>query len=268
MPVISLGLSCTTKFQILRHSYFVRHPAATMDDFRASEPFIHLGTHIFDWQVTPLPAVTAYIDRDFVGIFERENLVVDERLGIARNNRFDVIHTHAFHPLGTLTEADIDAQYPVARCKIEYLAAKFRRLLDRERGEVLFIASHIPPADEVERLIGALSRRAPRLRYRLAFVGKSDASIHDLSALGVRRFIVNADAGKPSELAWEGDDSSWETVLRELIGVPGWHDRLFSKLSPVSSRSEYLIRRLRSRLRPRARLQALAAWYARLAAFS
>jgi hypothetical protein len=216
---VSLGITCSTKFQILRHNYCAEHPGATIEDVRNSLSMHRRDTHIFDWQITPFASVAAYIERDFVGIFERDDLEIYEPDGVARNRRFDVIHTHAFHPQGTLTEADIDAQYPMARSKIDYLAGKFRGLLDRERGPILYIAGNIPPAGEVARFISVLKHRAPRQRYHLAFIGKSGVSLeHDLSEFGDRisQFVVNAASGKSAEYQWEGDDETWEMALRTL----------------------------------------------------
>jgi hypothetical protein len=182
IKAISLGCDCTTEFQIRRHNRISR---ALEDD----------GTHIFDWQITPLSAVIAYIERDFTGIFEREDLVILPHR-VAYNRRFSVEHTHAFQPQYALTEADIDAQYAVARSKIDYLAEKFRRLLDKERGPLLYIAhvvGYVPHSDEVGSLLAALRNRAPRQRFHIAFVGRSDKPFRDLSPR--LRTQVNAQEG-------------------------------------------------------------------------
>jgi hypothetical protein len=68
--IISLGHNCVTKFQIARHFYFRKFPAGSMADFRnqvvnPADRSMQFDTNIFDWQVTPVPAVTAYISRDF-----------------------------------------------------------------------------------------------------------------------------------------------------------------------------------------------------------
>jgi hypothetical protein len=218
MDAISLGIACATRFQIMRHNYLARHPSATVEASRASK-FIKYGeTHIFDWQVTPLPTVTAYIDRDFDRIFEREDLEVAPAQGIVRNRRLHVEHNHAFSPLGRVTEADIDAQYSQARSKIEYLAGKFRRLLDKERGPLLYVVGYAPPTDEVGALLAALRKRAPQQQFHVAFIGKSDEPIRDLSVFGdcVSQFRERPYSSKPVEFQWQGDDASWDDALRML----------------------------------------------------
>jgi hypothetical protein len=200
--VISLGSACTTKFQIAR-------TLPQYDD----------GTNIFDWQVTPCWATAAYIESDFDGIFEREDLEVENRHGSARNRKFDVLHSHAFCATGErLTEVDIDAQYPEARNKIDYLAAKFRKIF-ADCGPVLYVMCAIPPADEVAKLIRAIKRRASSQLFHLACVGMTGVNHdHDLSEFGgsVSRAFVNLPSKKSADRQWEGDDETWESVLLAL----------------------------------------------------
>ncbi len=222
MRAISLGNSCTTRFQITRHAYCAHHPGATVEAFRASKWLKHGETHIFDWQVTPLPAVTAYISRDFDGIFEREDLVIDPSCDAVRNRRFDVIHSHAFNADGTmLTEAGVDAQYARSRSKIEYLAAKFRRLLDRECGPFLYVVCYAPAENEVGDLLAALQKRAPQQDFHIAFVARAYEPARDLSMFGpcVSQFRVAADSGKAHAFDWEGHDESWDMALRKIGSI-------------------------------------------------
>jgi hypothetical protein len=172
--VVSLGSYCATKFQLSRHAYLQRNPQASVQEVRVAL-FSSAGigeTHIFDWQVTPFSAVINYIERDFRGLFDRSDLEIDPKFGVARNRLLGVLHSHAFHASGEkLTDADIDAQYEEARSKIDYLAQKFRRLLERT-GPILYVASVIPSADEVRRFIRAMEVWAPGQRYHVAFVGR------------------------------------------------------------------------------------------------
>jgi hypothetical protein len=234
--VFSLGSYCATKFQLSRHAYLQRNPQASLQEVRAAL-FSSAGigeTHIFDWQVTPFSAVIDYIERDFRGVFDRSDLEIDPQFGVARNRLLGVLHSHAFHASGEkLTDADIDAQYDEARSKIDYLAQKFRWLLERT-GPILYVASVIPSADEVRRFIRAMEVSAPGQRYHVAFVGRPSMDPeHDLSEFGPmvsRQFV--ALPRKPPDTEWEGDDETWEAALRIAVST-GKPERAARATSPV-----------------------------------
>lgn len=52
--------------------------------------------HIFDWQITPVAAALAYLERDFVGVFEREDLAVSPQ-GEVVHRWLHTRHPHDFH---------------------------------------------------------------------------------------------------------------------------------------------------------------------------
>lgn len=197
IKAVSLGASCTTKLQILRHN-----AGLSAKEFRARYS-LRDDTHIFDWQVTPLSAVTAYIDRDFRGIFEQDDLEIRDD-GKLWNRRFDVGHWH------------VSPDYDQARSKIEHLAGKFRRVLMLP-GPILYIVSDTPPAAEVAALLRVLGDRQ---HFHIAFIGSRIDRDYAVFGSRVSQFqVVETDT-------WEGDDEGWTVALNQLaLRFPGTYER-------------------------------------------
>lgn len=93
---VSLGISCQVIYQLRRH---------LGDEFCSSG--------VFDMQVTPPSALIEYLQRDFRGMFERDDLV--EENGIVFNQRFLTEHLHEF-PNG------LERSYEDARSRHDYLS--------------------------------------------------------------------------------------------------------------------------------------------------
>jgi hypothetical protein len=221
--IVSVGQSCVTKFQIARHFYFQKHPTDDLNTFRGqvvdpADRSIEFDTHIFDWQITPFPAVITYLRRDFVGVFELDDIAIDPARGTAVNTAMCTSHAHAFHPAGErLTTQDIREQYPSVREKFDHLADKFRGVLASD-GPVIYISSFIIPTREVTAFVECLARRNYQQRFRLAMVGiRGQQDAVDVSAFGgsVSCHFVDPPS-KSAKVEWEGDDESWEQVLVEL----------------------------------------------------
>lgn len=233
---ISLGPSCASKFQLARSLYQRTHPRGSVEDLRAA---IHsrrasavFPRHLFDAQITPLKGLLAYLEQDFAGVFERDDLFVG-RFGMVEHRHLGTMHPHEFHPVeGVLDAAVIDAQYPAARAKFDRLAQRFRDHLNAP-GPFLYVRGEAFRPDDVTvtdealspqdaaRLIALLSARGPHHRFQL-LVADTQAG-PDLSPVDarIRQGVVPAHNDKAAQDQWEGDDAGWESVLKRFdLGLP------------------------------------------------
>lgn len=224
---VSLGQTCETRFQLIRHFYFRLIPEGAYDAFRAcvfdpANAELDFETLIFDWQITQIFAVSYYLESDFSGIFEREDLAVTGDSNHLANLRHLTTHPHSLHPEGQyLTEAELDRGYAEARAKIEHLADKFRRQL-RAPEPRLYIFNQIADLTNADRLLRALRARASH-PFRVLFVGSDDRHAQALETcpdVDVR--LLPKTVNKPAGQEWEGDDDAWEAVLSEfrLVAPP------------------------------------------------
>lgn len=220
---ISLGGACATKFQACRTLYLRAYPQGSVERLREALLYKMVADvftrHVFDWQITPYAALLAYLEQDFAGVFEREDLFVDDD-GIVVHRRLGTRHPHDFHgDAGPMTPAALDAQYPAARAKFAHLAVKFLDHL-RQPGPFLYICSGAPDRSQAVRLIAQLSRHAGH-QFQLLFVmpGPADA----LAGLDPRAACVVQQPGvdKPPTQQWEGDDGDWDRIFSGLdVGLP------------------------------------------------
>jgi hypothetical protein len=216
---ISLGYSCEVKYQLSRTLFRRKYPDGAEEDLRRMLMTPDYGQrsferHIFDWQITPFAAVLEYLERDFEGVFEREDLHVED--GAVAHRRLKTRHPHDFHPYGgRLDEAAIDRGYAAARSKFDYLAGKFLAHLARP-GLFLYVVKEIRIYDEAVRLSDLLRRRNPDHAFKLLFVGfeGEDQMLEGLRG-EVFKAWVPAAPDKPADRAWEGDDGRWDQILRD-----------------------------------------------------
>jgi hypothetical protein len=214
---ISLGYSCEVKYQLSRALFARKYPDGVEEDLRRMLLTPEYGQrnferHIFDWQITPFPAVLDYLERDFQGVFEREDLCVEGDEVVHR--RLKTRHPHEFHARdGVLDESCIDAGYPVARSKFDHFAAKFRAHLARP-GPFLYVVRDIRIYDEAVRLVNLLRGASPDHAFKMLFVGY-DGDDQMLDALAGEVFKAHAplQTSKPPGRAWEGEDAAWDRVL-------------------------------------------------------
>lgn len=225
--IISLGYACEAKYQISRHLYFRQHPDGAEEDFRRMLMGRDHGQraferHVFDWQITPFEAVIRYLESDFKGVFERADFAVNGS-GEVEHWRLKTRHPHDFLPMdGVLDARAIDLQYEAARSKFEHLAAKFRTLLQSEAPQ-LFVFKQIRIYDDAVRLLELLGGDRPGRDVKLLFVDY-DGQDQMLDALEGRVFRgwVPAQADKPADRQWEGDDARWDGILRPFdLRLPG-----------------------------------------------
>jgi hypothetical protein len=218
---ISLGYACEVKFQIARTLYERRFPNGSRLELERQLLTPELGQrsfdrHIFDWQITPFEAVLAYLDSDFEGVFEREDLALSsDGSGEVEHRRLGTRHPHDFHPRnGVLNEQVIDEQYPSARSKFDHLANKFRSLL-KTPGNFLYVFRQIRVFDETIRLHKLLTAQCAEHNAHILYVGYpgEDQWLAGLEEIATKSW-ASAPAGSAERPpAWQGDDAAWSQAL-------------------------------------------------------
>jgi hypothetical protein len=214
---ISLGHTCEVKYQISRALFFRANPHAPPDAVRhlinQNLGSRYFPRHIFDFQVTPFSAVCNYLERDFEGVFEREDLFVDPATGHVTHCTLWTSHPHDLcPPEGGADEGLIDREYAGARAKFEHLAERFRRHLERP-GRFLYVFMEYRAAHEAETLLRLLSRHEGHLAHLLLVDAPERAM--DIGGLEGRVFKAarRPVRGKAPEHVWEGDDAGWDAAL-------------------------------------------------------
>ena len=234
---ISLGGSCASKFHACRRLYLDVNPQGSVERLREALLFKRSADlftrHLFDWQITPLKAVIAYLEADFTGVFDLGDLVIDVS-GAVAHDVLRTLHPHDFHPMDeALGPADIEAQYPAARAKFDHLADKFRRHLQAP-GPFLYVVGGAAQRQEAQRLVKLLARH-PQHSFRILFA--PPPSSPDLSDLDDRIAQATLDEtqarAKPAGQEWEGDDAAWTRVLEPFaLGLPRG-PRFSVQLNPI-----------------------------------
>lgn len=212
---ISLGFNCEVKFQLSRA--IARHSAAyaSAEDVRRAFAIDygsgHFRRHLFDWQVTPFPALIAWLEADFIGVYEREDFAWSDDAGAVVHVVHHTEHPHDFN--GARSPGEIEAAYAGARGRFEYLADRFRRHL-LEPGRFLYVFTEIQAEDQAERLLGLLNADAAGRDVHILLVDKPGCDA-DLSGLEgrVTKAWREIDSGKAAEHAWEGCDEAWDRIL-------------------------------------------------------
>lgn len=216
---ISLGFTCEVKYQLSRELYFRKFPDGSEFDFRRMLFTPELGSktyprHLFDWQITPFEALIAYLETDFLGVYERADFVIDDASQTVVHRTLGTRHPHEFKAAGErLVEADIDRSYLGARDKFEHLAARFRQHLTTS-GPYLYVFRQIRIYDDVVRLADLLKAANPDHAFKILFVDieGSDQWLNALEGLVYRGWLPE-QADKPAGREWEGDDQRWASIL-------------------------------------------------------
>jgi hypothetical protein len=177
---ISLGPVCTSKYQA-RRILAGRQGIQVDVRLRTSVPGSPSG--IFDWQITPVPALFEYLRNDLKGMFELDDLMLEGQQVL--NARFGTLHPHEFPKLSD--KRDIAACYPVARSRHNYLCSKVRAGLTDD-VPTLFLYSKALSEAEYSQLSELVRAYNPRKRIHLLAVG--DESV-----------------------GWMGQDALWDRAL-------------------------------------------------------
>lgn len=166
--IVSLGPNCRAKFHIRK--IFGEHISRR---------------GVFDWQVTPVPAVAEYIRRDFNGLFERDDLhVVD---GVVFNKRFGTSHMHEFPK--DIAENTLDALYAKAREGHDIWCAVSRMALNNDLSTLFVLARPVSAGDMAE-ISGLIEKARPGRRFLLLAAPEGDHDNH-----------------------WSGDHEVWKAHL-------------------------------------------------------
>lgn len=203
--IASLGQTCVCAYQI---DLFHRVSA-----LRQRRPASKAERFLFDWRVTPLSAVVAAIEADFVGQFEREDLVVRE--GMVVHRTLKTKYVHEFEAVaGELSEAAIDQQFEAARDRHDHLSRKMQALV-RSSEPTLYALSG-KPNRPLQTLLDVLSRHSEH-RFHVALFLAADVSIDLPDDARVSRQEISAPVQKSEDRAWEGDDTTWLRGFNTLV---------------------------------------------------
>jgi hypothetical protein len=236
---ISLGYSCEVKYQLSRALFSRKYPEAS--DFELRRMLLtpeygqqNFERHIFDWQITPFPAVLEYLERDFEGVFERDDLRIED--GEVVHRRLMTRHPHDFgRREGPLDDAAIDAGYANARAKFDHLAAKFLAHLGRP-GPFLYVFKDIRIYDEAVRLSALLRKHNRDHAFKLLFIGYEgeDQMLAALENDVFKGWIPHA-SGKPAGREWEGHDASWDRILAGWRLAVHGGDRITASIDDIQT---------------------------------
>jgi hypothetical protein len=171
--VLSFGPICRTKYQLLR-------------TFGKDE----CPSSVFDWQRTPMSAIRFYLENDFRGTFEREDLEVSGYSVINRKLRTSHLHAFPKH----IADDEIDRYYSRARARHDHLCDRTRAILRGDRRVLICVGAHLRPYRWM-RLNFVIRRYAPKLRFRL----------------------LNGPANDCSHEIWKGDDALWDRHLAHFL---------------------------------------------------
>lgn len=227
----SLGQTLEARYQIVRNQFSRFYPneppnVVRWTVFNPEHSSFFFETGVFDRQITPPSAVCEYLERDFKGVFELEDLVATGDSLQVYNSRFQTSHPGLFEAAGDiLTREEILTSYTSAREIFERLAAYSRAML-AEPAQRLYVLTEAPNAETVERLVSILRERA-RHSFRLlirATTPDEAAAIARIPEVDVH-LARNAHL-KPPEQQWEGDDEDWDAAFSKYTLanglVPPW----------------------------------------------
>lgn len=181
---VSLGPDCQTRFQISR--WLAARDGVGGEEFDCFLNYppglTRYPTGPFDWQITPLSAVVRWLERDFRGVYEREDFERPAHLGHYWNRRFRTEHPHDFDPALPFDEA-----YAKARERFERRVEAFRRQI--AEGAIPVFAGNMGWTAFVR--LGLALRSTPLMAPRTE--GRT----------------------KPAGHEWCGDDEPWSLVLNQ-----------------------------------------------------
>lgn len=116
---------------------------------------------IFDWQITPIDAFEAYLNRDFQGCLEYEDLLFER--GKVSNRSTGTVHVHEFD------DHDINRSMTFAKAKARhiYLCSQTRDALQGKYGKLLLQLSETRPSAELDRMNSMVRHYNPTLRFTI-----------------------------------------------------------------------------------------------------
>lgn len=179
--VVGLGQMCRAKYNIERKWIERRTSLRATTDC--------LTRTVFDWQITPYPALLEYFRRDFQGLFELEDLgMLDGRVV---NQRYGTLHRHDFPD-----NPDLAKHYAAARARHDHLCNKTRVVMTTPIA-TLFIRYGALSPDEQRGLHDAIADMRRGQPFALALIDDDDQPPTD-----------------PHE-DWQGNHAYWDRALSQ-----------------------------------------------------
>jgi hypothetical protein len=172
-------------------------------------------SHAFDWQRTATEAVIHYLENDFQGVFDREDLMIDCGKVVVHKT----LHTDPFHNFEAVeewTDERLDRADKAARSHFSRRAGKFREHLKTPGPYLYFnLSDHIPEPAQIVKMLDLLGHHREH-RFHLLLMAP-DAIGVDLSAFE-GRVSAAVRSGDPNDVtrAWEWQqayDGEWYEAL-------------------------------------------------------
>ena len=185
--VVSLGCSCQPAYQIRR--------LLNVEE-----------AQIFDWVITEDRGVVHLIENGTRDFLVRDDLRWID--GAMRSLRHGTRFLHEFPDEGSL-EARFDAHSE----RFAALGERWRALMEADE-RVLFVRKHAwddDPQATAETLRDALRVAGPRLDFTLLYLTPPDQFDPSWRTEGIEHRAVR----QPEPYTWKGDDTVWETLLRD-----------------------------------------------------
>jgi hypothetical protein len=170
------------------------------------------SAHVFDWIVTTDGGLAMHIESGLDGFFALDRLRLTPS-GVIADQATGTQFIHEF-PKG----CDVRARHAEHAGRVAKLAARWQALLQSNQ-QLLLVRMHMgdeAPRPAAERLRAAIAEQAPRLRFTLLYCTDDPADATAWGAVG----IINRHLKQPQPYAWEGDDATWEALLREALAAP------------------------------------------------
>ena len=199
------------------------------------------AANMFDWWITPGDALVRLLESDFAGLFDRENMQLVGNQRSVANLRYGILHHHDF-PRNDEQDRVVgvtDHQLQRNREKFAYLKRRWDALADNA-GPVLFVRyqwdfpdallaglSWEPIGPDVERLMGALNRKFPRLDYRILLIDTPEITLRHTKLLHreTRLFSQPGESLNAADLTWKDNASIFgrlfSTVRTECHSAAG-----------------------------------------------
>lgn len=148
---------------------------------------------VFDWQITPPAAAVAYLESNFEGMFEIDDLDIEPETQFVFHRALRTRHMHEFPKIAT--RESLEQHYSRARKRHDYLCGKVRDLLQGVAPVLIAMApgSGDHKSVEVDRLRAALNKFNPQGTFHL---------------------MVEPHEGSRDGSDWRGNDRVWDDALR------------------------------------------------------
>lgn len=119
---------------------------------------------IFDSQITLFDSIIRYVESDFRGLYELEDMEFVSGVGQVRNKSTGAEHVHEFP--GATSQDELPKLYAESRKRHDYLCEKARRLLNGNQIIFLFISGKMKQ-EQIDKIATTIRATYPKLKFRL-----------------------------------------------------------------------------------------------------